>query len=188
MKAKTPLAEAAQTFDDELDRYAALAEAFTKSSLATTRQLERANEAIDEIVAAEERLRGAGQKLIEAVAAARQRQEALAQGVIDRLPAIRERNAQLRELLGEMAAIGVETGALNDRAAEISKDGAEAARHDPRARELAVAMDTLQQRAATLADKARAADFEELAHQAHALHQRLLSAWKKLDKAVPAPS
>ncbi len=181
------LAEAAQAFEDELGRYATLAETFVKSSLATTRQLERANEAIDEIVACEERLSQAGQQLIEAVASARKQQEGLAQAVIDRLPEIRERNAKLRELLTEMHAIGAATGALNDRAAVISQDGPEAARKNPASRELATAMDELQERAEKLATAAREADFDELATQAHALHQRLLAAWKKLDKVVPPP-
>jgi hypothetical protein len=189
MKPKTSkLAEAAQSFEDELVKYAQLGDAFVKSSLATTKQLERANEAIDEIVACEERLQQAGQRLIEAVAAARQQQEGLAQAVIDRLPEIRERNAKLRELLGEMAAIGAATGGLNDQAAVISKDGPEAARLNPASRELAIAMNDLQERAGKLAEDARQASFDELANQAHALHQRLLAAWKKLDKAVPQPS
>jgi DNA repair exonuclease SbcCD ATPase subunit len=184
----SPLAEAAQVFEQELARYAQLGETFVRAGLSTTKQLERANQAVEEIVAQEERLSAAGQKLIEAVTEARKRQEALAQQVIDRLPEIRARNATLRELLGEMAAIGGDTASLNDRASAISQDGPDAARRNPAARELADAMNALSERAAKLAERARAADFEELANQAHALHQRLQAAWKKLDKAVPLPS
>ncbi|HTJ45700.1 MAG TPA: hypothetical protein VL463_26540 [Kofleriaceae bacterium] len=189
MKEKaSPLAESAASFEAELARYATLAETFVRAGLSTTKQLERANTAIEEIVAQEERLSAAGQQLIEAVTAARKRQEVLAQQVIDRLPEIRTRNATLRELLTEMAAIGGDTASLNDRASVISADGPEAARRNPAARELAESMNALQERAAKLADRAREADFEELANQAHALHQRLHAAWKKLDKAVPLPS
>lgn len=184
----SPLAEAAQQFEQELARYAQLGETFVRAGLSTTKQLERANQAVEEIVAQEERLSAAGQRLIEAVTEARKRQETLAQQVIDRLPEVRARNASLRELLGEMAAIGGDTASLNDKASEISQDGPDAARRNPAARELAERMNDLQERAAKLAERAREADFDELANQAHALHQRLLSAWKKLDKAVPLPS
>jgi hypothetical protein len=184
----SPLAEAAQAFEDELTRYAQLGEAFVRAQLATTKQLERANQAVDEIVAQEQRLGAAGQRLVAAVTEARQRQEALAQAVLDRLPEVRARNEAFRELLGELAAIGVETGELNERAAVISQGGAEAARHDPASRELATRMDALQARAGRLAERARDVAFEELASQAHALHQRLLAAWKKLDQAAPRPS
>jgi len=182
------LTEAAAAFEQELSRYEHLGEAFVKASLVSTKQLERASQAIDEIAASEERLAQAGRRLIDAVTAARARQEALSRSVLERLPEVRDRHARLRELLGEMAAIGAATGELNERASVIAQQGPEAARHHPAARELAAALDALQARASALADAAREASFVELANQAHALHQRLHSAWKKLDTAVPAPS
>jgi chromosome segregation ATPase len=185
-KLDTPLAIAAQQFEEELARYAQLGDAFVKTPMSSTKQLERANELITEIAAQEERLSAAGQKLVMAVTAARGKQEELAALVVGKLPELKARNEVLRSLLAELAQIGADTGGLNDRAAGMSAD---AARTDPTARELVNGMQSLHERAAALAAKARDAQLDELATQAHALHQKLFAAWKKLDKAVPqAPS
>ncbi len=176
-KLDTPLALAAQAFEDELARYAQLGDQFVKASLATTKQLERANELIGVIAAQEERLSAAGQKLVAEVTAARTTQEQLAALVVAKLPELKARNEVLRGLLAELGAIGADVGALNDRAKAIAP------------RELADGMSGLADRAEALAVKARDAQLDELASQAHALHQRLLAAWKKIDKAAPpAPS
>jgi hypothetical protein len=176
-KLDTPLALAAQAFEDELARYAQLGDAFVKAGLATTKQLERANELIGEIAAQEERLSAAGQQLVAEVTAARTRQEELAALVVGKLPELKARNDALRALLAELAAIGADVGALNDRAKSIAP------------RELADGMSGLSDRAEAIAARARDAQLDELASQAHALHQKLLAAWKKLDKAAPpAPS
>src|SRR5262249_20688195 len=119
-KPDSPLAIAAQEFEDELARYAQLGDAFVKASLATTKQLERANELIGEIAAQEERSAAAGGKLVAEVTAARTRQEELANLVVGKLPELKARNDVLGGLLAELGAIGADVGALNERAKTIT--------------------------------------------------------------------
>jgi hypothetical protein len=172
-RSPSPLIEAAEAFDDALRAYTQLSEQFVKTPLSSSRQLERANEVLQEIVGCEERLGAAGQDLAAAVGAARDRQEQLARDVLDRLPVLEARNQHLAELLGQFEALGQEAAALN---ATITTA-------DPR--EVAATTAGLATRADALAGAARDAAFDELASQAHAMYQRLLAASKKLSRAAP---
>jgi len=171
-KAPSPLVEAAQAFDDALEAHARNAELFVRTPLTSTKHIERANELLGEIAGAEDRMRERSAALAEAVAVARDRQEQLARDIIARLPEIKARNEQLMTLLAAYQALGNEAGALNATAAGTNP------------RELVEALHAIAERATTLATDARAAGFEELATQAHALHQRLASAAKKLHGAT----
>jgi hypothetical protein len=177
-KAVSPLVEAAQAFDDALDEHARASELFVRSPLSSTKHLDRANELVGEIAAAEERLRERGAALAEAVAAARDRQEKSAQQIVERLPALQERNEQLRVLLAEFAALGSEAGAVS---AGTSAGGPPTTAI---ARDLAAALAELAGRAEALSTRARTAGFDELANQVHSLHQRLLATSKKLQNAT----
>jgi hypothetical protein len=176
-KGSSPLVEAAQAFDDALDAHARACELFARAPLAGARQIERANELLTEIAAAEERLRDTGAALATAVGEARDRQERSAHEVLGKLPQIQERNTQLQALLADFGKLAEEAGALNN-AAVAAAPGASAAR------DLAPRLTELAGRAAELAEAARGADFEELASQAHSLHQRMLAAAKKLASAT----
>jgi hypothetical protein len=175
----SPLVEAALAFDEELAAYARLGELFVKSPLVSAKHLERATQTLGEVTACEERLAAAGQRLAQEVSAARDRQEGLAQAMVERLPALRERNERLAALLGELEALGAEAGALNASATETHQRGGAAAV----AGELGDRMLALATRAEEVAARAREAQFDELASQAHALHQQLLAATKKLQAA-----
>jgi hypothetical protein len=168
-KQPSPLVDAAQAFDDALEAHARAAELFCRAPLASTKQIDRANELLVEIAGCEERLRAGGQALAEAVAAARDRQERLATEILERLPQVQARNEQLRLLLADFAALGTEASTLN------------AALGTPR--EVVVALTGLSDRAEALAATAREAGFDELGNQAHALHQRMLAVSKKLSAA-----
>jgi hypothetical protein len=168
----SPLADAAAAFDDALEAHTRAAELFVRSPLATTKHLDRVNELLTEIAAAEEALRESGTALATQVAAARDRQEELAKKILERLPEVQERNSQLRTLLDDFSALGAEAGELNTRASSMSP------------KDLAAELAGLAVRAETLAATARAAGFEELAVQAHALHQRLAASAKKLSGAT----
>jgi hypothetical protein len=174
-KQPSSLVDAAQEFDDALEAHARAAELFTRAPLASTKQIDRANELLAEIAACEERLRAGGQLLAEAVAGTRERQERLAAEILEKLPQLKERNEQLRLLLADFAALGTEASSLN-----AGLPGAPTAGN---ARDLAVTLVDLSGRAEALATTARDAGFEELGNQAHALHQRLLAASKKLQAA-----
>jgi hypothetical protein len=163
-KAPSTLVEAAQAFDEALETHARAGELFVRGSLSTTKQLERANELLGEIARSEALLAEHGAALAAAINAAHTRQQEVAQAIVDRIPAIKERNEQLQALLGTFQAIGAETSTLNATAATAQP------------------ADLI----ATLAADAHTAGFEELAREAHALHQRLAATARKLAAASPS--
>ena len=187
----SPLRQAAEAFDDELNSYLHLSEAFQRAPLSSTKHLERVNELLGEIAASEQRLAECGQRLAAAVNEARDRQERQARVTLERVPEVRARMEHVRGLLAQFEALGSEAGALNQTAATLGRAGqqGEAAPGEPAgqlagARELAAQMHGLSLRAQQLAAAAKQLDFEELGNKAHALHQQLLSAYNKLKLAV----
>lgn len=170
-KEPSALVEAAQAFDEALEAHVRAGELFVRSNLSTTKQLERANELLGEIAAAEKLLADRGAALAAAINAAHTRQQAAAKEIVDRIPAIKERNEQLQALLARFQTIGAEAGALNAGAA-ASKPA-----------ELVATITSIADRAEALAADARTAGFDELAREAHSLHQRLASTARKLQSA-----
>ena len=179
----TPLVEAAAEFDTELSSYGRLGELFLKAPLASVKHLERANQLLGEIAGCEERLQLAGQKLVKALASARDEQEQLAKNVVAHVPAIQQRNTRLQELMGELTGLAGEVGGLNALIQSKAENGdASASPTAKDARDVSETVLGLSTRAEQLAAVAREAEFEELAMQAHALHQRLQAIGKKLAK------
>lgn len=178
------LTEAATAFENELAAYARLGELFIKTPLSSVKHLERSNATLADIAACEERLQSAGQTLVKALASARDRQEQLATQVVAHVPTLQARNTRLKELMGEMGAVATEVAGLNDLIAKQRSNGD--VTHAPTAEEALDVSQTvfgLSSRAEALAKVANEAEFEELATQAHALHQKLLVIGKKLQKA-----
>jgi methyl-accepting chemotaxis protein len=179
----TPLVDAAAEFDSELSTYGRLGELFLKAPLSSVKHLERANQLLGEIAGCEERLQAAGQKLVRALAASRDEQEKLAGNVVAHVPAIQKRNARLQELMGELTGLAGEVGGLNSVIQAKAENGdASASPTAKDARDVSETVLGLSTRAEELAKVAREAEFEELAMQAHALHQRLQAIGKKLAK------
>jgi hypothetical protein len=185
-KPDSELADAAAGFETELAAYTRLGELFVQTPLASVKQLERANATLADIAACEERLQAAGQRLIQALGAARAHQEQLAKDVVAHVPVVQARNQRLKELMAELAAVASDVGALNTQIA--GRDNGDPSRshiHTPdAARDISAHLLALSERAAQLANGARDAEFEELATQAHALHQRLHAIGKKLHQAA----
>jgi predicted nucleic acid-binding Zn-ribbon protein len=183
-KPDTALAAAAAGFDDELATYTRLGDLFIKTPVASVKQLERANGILAEIAACEERLQAAGQRMVGALAAARTHQEQLAHDVVARVPVVQARNRRLNELMAELTAVAGEVGSLNS-AITGHRDNGDATQPPTleAARDISTTMFALSERAERLAVTANEAEFEELATQAHALHQRLLAIGKKLQRA-----
>jgi ABC-type transporter Mla subunit MlaD len=180
----SPLLEAAQSFEAELSSYAQLSEAFQRAPLASAKQLERANETLGQIAASEQRLGAIGQRLAQAVGEVREQQDRLARATLDRVPAVKKRMEDLRTLLAQFEALGKEASALNEQAVALGRRQADSPSPSAAVKELIAHMLTLSERAHQLANQARAADFEELANRAHALHQQLLSGHNKLKLVV----
>lgn len=179
----TALAAAAAAFDDELASYARLGDLFLKTPLSSVKHLERANATLADIAACEERLQAAGQRMVQALSAARARQEQLARDVVAHVPQIQARNKQLNDLMSELTAVAGEVGQLNT-ALTAQRDNGDATRPPTAddARGVSTTVFALSDRAQQLATTAHDAEFEEIATQAHALHQRLQAVGKKLQK------
>jgi len=179
----SPLVEAAASFDEELATYARLGELFLKTPLSSVKHLERSNGALAELAGCEERLQASGQRLVKALAAARDQQEQLAKDVVAHVPAVQQRNHRLQELMAELTAVAGEVGALNTVIQGKAENGdATVGVTKTDALDLSERVLVLSERAEKLAAAAREADYEELATQAHALHQRLATIGKKLQK------
>jgi len=178
------LVEAATVFDAELAEYMRLGELFLKTPLTNLKHLQRANSALADIASCEERLQVAGQKLVQALAGTRSRQEDLAKQVVAHVPAIQARNQVLQDLMTELNAVATAVGELNTTIAARGDNG-DSTRQPTAAdaRDVSASVLSLSARAEKLAGIAREAQFEELAAQAHALHQRLQTIGKKLEKA-----
>lgn len=183
-KPETALADAAAGFDEALAAYSRLGELFLKTPLASVKQLERANATLGEIAACEERLQAAGQRMVQALSAARSHQEQLAGEVVAHVPVVQARNQRLNELMNELTAVAGEVGGLNHVIA-AHRDNGDATRLPTLedVRDVSTTVFALSDRAERLAITAREAEFEELATQAHALHQRLQAIGKKLQRA-----
>jgi hypothetical protein len=182
-KSDSLLVQAATQFDEELAIYARLGELFLKTPLTSLKHLERANQTLGEIADCEQRLSDAGKRLIEALTGARQKQEELSQSVIDYAPTVQARNTTLRELMAAMGELAGDVQSVNTLVLQKNGDqAAEASKPDPG--DVSAKVLALSERAEKLAATCREADFEELADQAHSLHQRLKAIGTKLQKAA----
>ena len=183
-KFESELVDAAAKFAEELDAYGRLGDLFLKTPLSSVKHLERANQTLAEIANAEARLQTAGQDLVRVLAGARTQQESLSKGVVEHVPAVQKRNEKLRELMDELTSVAGEVGGLNSQIQQKSGNGdATAAPTLADAQDVSATALALSERAEKLAATARDAEFEELATQAHSLHQRLQAIGKKLQKA-----
>ncbi len=183
-KSDSPLVEAAAKFAEELESYSRLGDLFLKTPLSSVKHLERANQTLQDIAGCESRLQSAGQELARVLAAARQEQEALSKGVVEHVPAVQKRNERLRELMDELTSVAGEVGGLNAQIQQKGGNGdATAPPTTADARDVSEIALALSARAESLAATAHEAEFEELATQAHSLHQRLQAIGKKLAKA-----
>jgi hypothetical protein len=180
-KEAPPLVDAAAAFEAELATYTRLGELFIKTPLVSVKHLERANATLVDIAACEERLQTAGQNLVLALGTARKAQEDLAKHVVAHVPAIQERNKTLQTLMAELASVADDVGGLNSKIAARGTNGdSEAHPTTADAADLSTTILDLSMRAEQLAERARQAELEELATQAHALHQKLQVIGKKL--------
>ena len=177
----SPLVAAALAFDEQLAAYARLGDLFLKTPLTSLKHLERANATLGELADCEDRLQAAGKALVEALSAARGRQEELSTQVVAHAPALQARNTRLKELMTAMGQLASEVAAVNGQVTQAPGE-TQSVRPDPGA--VSASILAVSARADELAKAAREAEFEELAAQAHALHQRLQAIAAKLAKAA----
>src|SRR5712692_4755192 len=164
------LSEAALALDHELRRFEDLAEQAARVKLNTEKNLERATEALSRAAESQDRINAQVQKLVKAVADARQKQESDAAALMARAQEIAGRRNQFAEVLQRMGALG-----------QMAKEVQELLKEGP------ARLDEVQQRMQKVADDAaeigRSAaeqEIEDVARQAEALRQQVLSAKNKV--------
>ncbi len=172
------LVEAAAAFNSELATYTRLGNLFISTPLGSVKHLERSNATLGEIAECEGRLQAAGQNL--ALSSARQGQEQLAKQVVEHVAVVQGRNKQLQDLMGELASVATAVGGLNEKIVAKTSEGEGDLPTVVDAQGISASVLDLSMRAEQLANKAREAQMEELATQAHALHQKLQVIGKKL--------
>jgi uncharacterized coiled-coil DUF342 family protein len=179
----TPLLAAATSFDEALAIYARLGQLFIKQPLGSVKHLERANQLLGEIADCEQRLQDAGKDLITALSAARGTQEELASEVVAHAPQVQARNQRLKELMTEMGQLATDAAAVSAQVVQKNGD-TDQPQDQPDPAAVSQSVLALSERAEQLATTARDAEFEEVATQAHSLHQRLRVIAQKLQRAA----
>ena len=120
--------------------------------------------------------------MVKAFALVRDQQDTLAKGVIAHVPNMHARNQRLHELMTELQGVAGEVSGLNAVVLAKPEDADLSNPPTINPTEVSEVVLSVSLRAARLASAAREAEFEELATQAHALHQRLQAIGKKLRK------
>ena len=183
---ESDLVTTVMAFDAELQRFARACESAQKRPLDSQKNLERVGEALNEAREAERQLGPRAQAMMAALSAAREQQQAQAEAARLRVEEFNRRTQVFQELMERYRGIGEEAGALNELAqkfAETKREGAEgldanelrAGLADFDARLLKVATDAQE-----LASAGKEAEYEEVAREAHSLHQKLLAMRNKI--------
>ncbi len=182
---RSELVTAAEAFDDELARFARLAEAARKGPLNSQKSLQRAARAFQEISEAEKRLGEAAQTLVSALTEARQRQEQQALAIQGRAQEIEQRSGIAADLLQRYGAIGEKAAELNTLVLNIAAQGSNGGPVPPST--LLPALGELRTRMADVAEgaqgltaAAREADFDDIARQVDSLRQQIVAADSKV--------
>jgi predicted nucleic acid-binding Zn-ribbon protein len=180
------LMQAAQAFDDELDRFSRLAEAARRGPLNSQKSLERAARTFQEVGEAEKRLAGVAQTLVVALGAARERQENEANALQARAREIEQRTEVAAELLTRYGALGEQAAHLNQDVQALASQ--EAAGEEKLTGSALVAvlaklrerMNEVARGALSLVGSAREGDFDDIGRTADSLRQQIVAAEKKV--------
>jgi hypothetical protein len=181
----SPLIEAVSAFDAELERFARAASSACRRPLDSKRDLEKAAAAVAEAAAAEGGLQERAQALLAALQAAQGEQQTRAEALRVRAREIRDRVTVYEGLALRYHELGGDGAQLAEAAQKLNlttraSEGVASA-------ELLVGLDELERRvsevratAHALAADARAATFDDVASDAHAVEQTLSALRNKL--------
>jgi chromosome segregation ATPase len=180
------LAAAAEALSAELSRYEALAAGLRRERLDSEKHLRRAVQTIGELERSEARLATCVEDLVRATNEARERHAAHAESVRECAEDVRRRGDVLSGLLIEWRTVGEEAAQVNTLVKGLRDGSPEEAR---------ATLDRVEERLAGLAADAgrlgaaaEAEAFGDLAHQADALRQQLVSLHGKLRRLRPDPA
>jgi hypothetical protein len=182
-KAASELMVAAATFDEQLTRFAGLAEKARTGPLNSQKNLQRAARAFQEIGEAEKKLGVAAQELVSALTAARQTQEQQAHAIQERAQEIAQRTAVAADLLKRYGAIGEKAAELNALVLDLATkktNGSPSAEVLPLLAQVRARLAEVLEAATALVSAANECDFEDIAGEARSLHQQVSAADVKI--------
>lgn len=177
-----PLVEAAELLTEEVERLRGLVAASTREKLESTRSLERAATALQQIPEAEARIRDRLLALSAAFEGTRRTQEELAEQTQKRAAEVSARTSKLQALLAAQAVLTQETRQLNQTAQGLA--GADPA-HALAQLEPGIA--SILQQATELGVHSRQAGFPDLARTSDALRQQVLALKNKVSLGRTRP-
>ena len=178
----SPLVEAAQAVDRELESFSDLAAAFRRETFATQKSIDRGGQLLQQIAEADQRLGRALTDLVQAIGVARDEQAARAEAVTARARELQQRDATLRELLVRYQALGDVAARVNDAVRTLAASES-ASQQDAMASALPELIASIAKAADAgqeIAAAAEASGFADLARDAAGLRQQLLGAKNKM--------
>jgi hypothetical protein len=184
------LAAVAAALDADLQRFEQLAQAVARDRLASGRDLERVARRLAESTEVQASIGLRVSELVAGFEAARRRQDESAEQIRASAAELEARTAQYRELMDGFAALGEETGKLNEAARQPgeAEDGAALDAAADRPQDLlawAQRIEQLVERAKRLGERAREVGFSDLVRLFDSLRQQLLSARNRLKLGLP---
>jgi hypothetical protein len=176
---------AALAFDGELTRFGRACEAVQRRALDSRKNLAKVAESLTEAAESEERLGPLAVALMTSLGVARERQEAQSLALRQRVAVVQERVNVMQALAIRYNDLMAEAAALNGLAQPIVelKAKGEPGSTEQLRQQLAdfdARLVKSSEAAKELATESRAADFEDIAADAHALHQKLTSMHQKI--------
>lgn len=197
-KAPSSLVAAAIAFDEELRRYAHTISEAQRRTIDSRKALDKVAQIIRDAADSNEQLMRRAQALIAAVNDAREQQEAQQRALLARAEDVKERTERFVALMGRYQEVEAEVKALLQLASQLLSalspllalsleqrlhKAGEAARP---LGELDARLEKVIGSAQQIAAEAREANFQDVAREAHALHQSISSTRHKIAQAREA--
>jgi chromosome segregation ATPase len=174
----SPLRDAAEALDRELERYDALAAELRREPATSEKSLRRSARILEGLSEAEGLLGQCLGRLVAAIDARRRQQEATVADVQRLALAVQERGGRFAELMARWDALARRAADAN---AELQRGGETGTAEGQVALEhTAAALATLADEARAIGDAARTDGFADVARNADGLHAQLVSAHRKV--------
>jgi uncharacterized protein YoxC len=180
-KQESELVSAAEALDEGFRRFEQLTEGIQRVPLNSQKNLLRASEMLTEIAGLGEALQRQLGSVVAAIAKFRQRQEGQADRVQKQAEQVQERSRALQGLLEQYRTLGESARQLNLGLQKLSTSAAGGSGALAGLQELEPAVEGLMQGASSLAERANALGFADMAHQADSLRQQLQAVRNKVN-------
>jgi len=172
---RSPLRDAAEALDQELERYGSLAADLERESPTSEKGLRRCARLLAGLAETEQLLAQHLGTLVAAIETRRRAQEASAAEVQRLAGLVQERTRLFQSLLERCDALGKKAAVVN---ADLQHDVAGSDRHV--FQQAAASLEALADEARAIGDDARGGNFADVARQTDGLHAQLVSAHKKV--------